>query len=119
MLYLYSVAIKGSFVFMKYIYIELMQKHCMNTDCFTDLEMLYEQGKVIGFSDFEHLRKAINYLLENEYLECTNYNRYSVMVTEKGKNFVENNFVYHLVEISKSKLEVFIGNLLRLPRRKP
>jgi hypothetical protein len=104
---------------MKNNYIELMRQHCMDMDNFTSLDQLYERGEISGFSDFQQLRQAVNYLLEHEYLECTNYNRYSVMVTEKGKNFVENNFVYHTVEISKSNLRDVVGNLTGLLRRKP
>lgn len=83
----------------------------MDTKNYTDLEMLYEQGKIIGFADFQQLKKAIEYLIENEYLECTNYNRYSVMVTEKGKNFVESNFVHQTVEIKKTELQQFVDGI--------
>ncbi len=83
----------------------------MDTKNYSDLEMLYEQGKIIGFADFQQLKKAIEYLIENEYLECTNYNRYSVMVTEKGKNFVESNFVHQTVEIKKTELQQFVDDI--------
>jgi hypothetical protein len=65
-----------------------MQQHCMDTKNYTDLDMLYEQGKIIGFADFQRLKKTVIYLIEHEYLECANYNRCSVMVTEKEKTLL-------------------------------
>ena len=89
---------------MKNNYFDLMREHCMDMNNYTNLEMLYEDHKIIGFEDFQHLKVAVDYLLANDYLECNNQNKLSVMITEKGKNIVENNFVYQTVEIIKSKL---------------
>jgi hypothetical protein len=84
----------------------------METNNYTNLEMLYEQGKILGFSDFQQLTEAVNFLIEWEYLECNNYNRYSVMVTEKGKIFVDNNFIHQTVEITRTELQYIVAGIL-------
>ncbi len=90
----------------------------MDTKNYTDLDMLYEQGKILGFADFQQLKKAVNYLIAHEYLECTNYNRYAVMVTEKGKNFVECNFIHQTVEIKKTELQHLVDGVKGIYRKR-
>ncbi len=94
-----------------------MRQHCMDTKNYTDLEMLYEQGKIKGFADFQQLKKAVNYLIEHEYLECTNYNRYAVMVTEKGKNCVDCNFIHQTVDIKKTELQQLVDGIKGVIKR--